>query len=239
MLLGALRRRLVPSFRVRPTAAANAANVNPRVGPFAPCSRQTRPMATSAAVDVVRILSEDDVRRCLSVEETIETNEQAFAALHAGRANVPERIGIGFPEHDGVTLFKPANVGGAGLGLKVVSIRPKNAEIGRPTVPATIVTFNEATGAVEAVVSATYLTGLRTAAGSAVATRAILRRRRGGAASPPPPTSLCVFGAGLQAELHIRCLRSVCPSALAICVRACVSRVVCCAACLRCVCSAV
>lgn len=47
---------------------------------------------------------------------------------------------------------------------------------------------------------ATYLTGLRTAAGSAVATELFAK---------PRPKNLVVFGAGLQAELHIRALLEV------------------------------
>lgn len=47
---------------------------------------------------------------------------------------------------------------------------------------------------------ATYLTGLRTAAGSAVATDLFAK---------PHPKNLVVFGAGLQAELHILALLEV------------------------------
>ena len=216
----------------------------------------------------MRVLSDDDVRRSITVEEAIEVNERAFIALQQQRARVPPRIGIPFEAEHGVTLFKPAYVQGSGignddpanandgscnadggggespaapattnstndsLGLKVVSVRPNNASKGLPTVPATIMTFDAATGAATSVMNATYLTALRTAAGSAVATRSVvahsssagttggLADRRspttsgGGAkdeAGARPPSSLLVIGAGLQGELHIRTIRAVCP----------------------------
>lgn len=168
----------------------------------------------------MRVLTDEDVSKCVTVAEAIEVNEQAFRSLHAKRATVPPRLGIPFPEEKGITLFKPAHVQGtetandetksfpSGLGLKVVSVRPNNANIGLPTVPGTIMTFDEKTAAPAAVMAATYLTALRTAAGSAAATRALLKQR------PPPggdPTSLAVFGAGLQGELHILALKTILP----------------------------
>ncbi len=82
------------------------------------------------------------------------------------------------------------------MGVKVVSVRGKNPiRYGKPTVPATIMMLNADTGEVKAILSATYLTAARTAAGSAIATRLCLSTRG--------INSLVVFGAGLQAQEHI------------------------------------
>ena len=121
-----------------------------------------------------------------------------------GRANVPERIKLVIPDH-GVTLFKPAHIssdakeaGGAGtLAIKVVSVRPGNAAKGLPTVPAVVLCLDPLTGALSGVLDGTYLTGLRTAAGSAVAARIL---------APASPQSVVVFGAGLQGKLHAEAL---------------------------------
>ena len=153
------------------------------------------------------ILSDDDVRRALTMEEAITVNEQAFEALASGTAQCPPRQLL--RGSHGPSLFKPALLPGGeagdaeALGLKVVSVRPGNADRGLPTVPATMVTFDAVTGTPTALLSATWLTALRTAAGSAAATKLLART---------DSASLVVFGAGLQAEAHVAAMRAARPS---------------------------
>jgi ornithine cyclodeaminase/alanine dehydrogenase-like protein (mu-crystallin family) len=74
----------------------------------------------------------------------------------------------------GHTLFKPAHLRHtAALGLKVVSVRAGNAALGLPAVPGVIIVLNEATGLVRGIVDGTYVTALRTGAGSGAATDAM------------------------------------------------------------------
>ena len=78
-----------------------------------------------------------------------------------------------------------------------------NEQLSLPTVPAVILLHDRATGFPTALVQATHLTALRTAAGSAVATDCFAR---------PDAAVLSVFGAGLQAEQHARavlCVRNI------------------------------
>ena len=78
-----------------------------------------------------------------------------------------------------------------------------NEQLSLPTVPAVILLHDRATGFPTALVQATHLTALRTAAGSAVATDCFAR---------PNAAVLSVFGAGLQAEQHARavlCVRNI------------------------------
>ena len=161
----------------------------------------------------MRILNASDVRRSLSMADAIAVNQAAFLALHRNTARVPSRIILPVPEHDGASLFKPATTPAAGgataMGLKVVSVRPANAQRGLPTVPATVMLFDHATGFPTALMDGTYLTALRTAAGSGVATRIALSS---GGRTAAAAGTLAVFGAGLQADLHIRAMRSVLPN---------------------------
>jgi hypothetical protein len=90
-----------------------------------------------AAAEGVRVLGEADVRGALTMEAAIAANAEAFRALAAGRAQVPERLAMAVPGA-GATLVKPARTEAA-LGLKVVSVRERNAARGLPTVPATVV----------------------------------------------------------------------------------------------------
>lgn len=56
---------------------------------------------------IMLVLSEDDVRASLSVAEAIDINEMAFKASNTC---VPDRTLLSFPEHKGVSLFKPATI---------------------------------------------------------------------------------------------------------------------------------
>mmetsp|Transcript_28174 Transcript_28174/g.59499 ORF Transcript_28174/g.59499 Transcript_28174/m.59499 type:complete len:404 (-) Transcript_28174:384-1595(-) len=172
------------------------------------------------------ILSEADVRRCFPVSAAIAANRKALGSLRNngdGGAMVPTRIGLPYyasSNRDGDSggaadwsLFKPAayyppkqsNDDEILMGMKLVSVRANNPAINKPTVPATIMLVNAETGEVSAIVAATYLTAARTSAGSALATEMALvnnDKRIDG-------LTLVVFGAGLQSELHIKCIMHV------------------------------
>ena len=101
----------------------------------------------------------------------------------------------------GFTLFKPAHIAESGaLGVKIVSVFPSNAAKGLPTVPGTILVLNDTTGMLEGLVDGTYVTALRTAAGSGAATRKL--------ANAAAKTCV-VFGAGAQAASHIEAMLAV------------------------------
>ena len=176
------------------------------------------------------ILSEADARRCFPVPVAIAANRKALASLRKnedGGAVVPTRIGLPYRAPTVATntstssscspadwsLFKPAAFYPPEdepdqeilMGMKLVSTRSRNPEkFNKPTVPATTMLLNSETGEVSAILAATYLTAARTAAGSALATELALSDRRN-----PNGLTLVVFGAGLQAELHIRSIQHV------------------------------
>ena len=155
--------------------------------------------------DAFLLLSDRDVAAALPMRDAIKCNRQAFMDFAKKIAVVPERAVIAIPPARGHTLFKPAYIPTASaLGLKVVSTRPKNAsrEVRLPTVPASIIMFSEDTGLIAALLQATYLTALRTAAGSGVATVLLTKRK-------PSRRVLTVFGAGMQADAHIEAMLCV------------------------------
>jgi ornithine cyclodeaminase len=103
------------------------------------------------------------------------------------------------------------------MGMKVVSVRANNGRTTgqqqqHPLVPATILHIDPCSGIVDAIVAATYLTAVRTAAGSAIAIHHYFTTQH-----PPTPAILppllpqhvVVFGAGLQAEQHIRAIACI------------------------------
>jgi ornithine cyclodeaminase len=171
----------------------------------------------------ILFLSESDVKRCFSMKDCIEVNRKALMSLcDNGGGTVPTRIGL--PYHassssndllEDWTLFKPASFRQddksqtSYMGMKLVSVRSDNPHKGLPLVPATILLVDPPTGQVEAMVSATYLTAARTAAGSALSAQWIQNFRGN---SIPSNQHLVIFGAGLQAECHLEALTCVIPN---------------------------
>lgn len=140
----------------------------------------------------MRLLSADDVRRAAPMVAAIDAVEAAFVSLSAGYAEVPLRAHIETPERSATSFFMPARLagpGGAALGLKVVSVFPQNIGRGEPSIYALVTLLDPATGRPAAVLDGTYLTALRTGAGSGVATRHMAR---------PDSRVLVLFGAGAQ-----------------------------------------
>jgi ornithine cyclodeaminase/alanine dehydrogenase-like protein (mu-crystallin family) len=111
------------------------------------------------------------------------------------------RVGVEPPGADGVLLAMPCAVAEPqALGAKIVSVFRGNPTRGLPTVTSTYVLNDYATGMPLAIMDGGYLTGVRTAAGSAVATRELAR---------PDARTLGVFGTGVQARFHVETIRRV------------------------------
>lgn len=152
---------------------------------------------------MTRLLARGDLARLLDVGQVIEAVQAAFAAYSAGQTVTPLRVGVEPPGTDGVLLAMPCAVADPpALGSKVVSVFRGNSARGLPTVASIYLLSDYETGAPQAVMDGTYLTALRTAAGSAVATRHLAR---------PDARTLGVFGTGVQARFHIDTIRQVRP----------------------------
>jgi ornithine cyclodeaminase len=145
----------------------------------------------------MNVVTDETVSRVLGPALAMESQRHAFLSPNETPVrNVLSSLPMG------ATLFKPSAVQlpfGLALGLKIVSVRPDNAnrDPPLPTVPATIMMVDNETGVVSHCLEATSLTAIRTAAGSALATQAMLP-------SSFLPQTVTVFAAGLQAYEHLR-----------------------------------
>lgn len=153
------------------------------------------------------ILNDDDTRASFPMHKAIGVQKEAFRQLQEGLVDVPPRAIVPLVQNServGTGLYKPCVIDGGcgGMGLKVVHVMPGNAERGQPTVPACIMLFDKDTGFPQCVMNATWLTAVRTAAGSGLATDYFAKENA---------SNLVVFGAGLQAEAHIQAVCSVRP----------------------------
>eukprot|EP01134_Creolimax_fragrantissima_P003774 CFRG3774T1 len=150
-----------------------------------------------------KYVSNEDIRRVLSIDACLEAVYEAFDALDTDRAENPHHLNLASP--GGVVLFKPATVHGAGLGAKIISVFNGNSKRfpALPNLNGTIIMMNEETGQLKAVLDADLITTMRTAGGSAVSVNEL---------APKDVKVLLVFGAGPQAEWHIRMILHVRPT---------------------------
>jgi len=146
-------------------------------------------------------VSDAEVRRLLGLEALIAGVREALIDLSARRVVQPLRSVMEIPPDQGVLFLKPALVGGM-LATKLITQIPGNAGRGLPTMQATIVLMDAATGRTLAVLDATWLTALRTAAASAVAVERLTSRS---------PKVVALLGSGVLARTHAAALRAVRP----------------------------
>ena len=149
------------------------------------------------------ILTESDLRAVLTMRDVIEAVGQGFRALANGDATVPERLRLEVPEHNGVLLEMPAYAGldgGGALGTKIVTVFEQNTKRGLDVVQATYLLLDSETGVPISLMDGRFITAIRTAATSAVATMLM---------AAPGPKRLAVFGAGVQAGFHIEAMIEV------------------------------
>lgn len=149
----------------------------------------------------MKLLSRSDLQQCLSMKDTIDAMAEAFAQLSNGTANVPLRTPI--RTGDGVSLFMPAHLAASNaLGMKLVSVHGGNAQRGLPAILAFVALVDENTGEPLVIMDGGYITAMRTAAGSGLATRFMAREDAKVAA---------ILGAGPQGRAHIQAMLAVRP----------------------------
>jgi len=146
-------------------------------------------------------LDNNAVRRLLSLDALLPAIEQALINLSAGHVTQPLRTVFELAEPGSLLFVKPALVGDA-LATKLITQVPGNPARGLPTMIATLLLLDPATGVPLAVMDATWLTELRTAAVSAVATRAL---------RDSTPKRLAILGSGALARSHALALAAVVP----------------------------
>ncbi|MDX1395546.1 MAG: ornithine cyclodeaminase [Gemmatimonadota bacterium] len=147
----------------------------------------------------IRVLSAADIDRALTPADAVEAMRSAFSQLSDGSARVPIRGAV--ESAHGTTLLMPAFLGGSGgLGAKIVSVFPENDAC--PPINGAVLLLDGRTGRPRALLEGARLTGLRTAAGSALATELL---------APEDAGTLAVFGAGVQARAHIEVISATRP----------------------------
>ena len=150
----------------------------------------------------VLVLSQEEVERLLDMEGCIEAMADALASLARGEVHVPLRFLVKPADEPSLIGLMPAHRAGDSplYSLKTVCVFPDNPKRGLDAHQGTVTLFDGETGEVRALMNASAITAIRTAAVSAVATRLLAR---------DDVRELGVLGAGVQARSHLEALRLV------------------------------
>ena len=139
-------------------------------------------------------LTEDQIRRQLDPTGLLGAIEAAFRDRYPSIV-IPPRTHI--PSVDGIFLIMPCyDRSGSVLGMKLVTVL-NNPPRGEDRIQATYMLLDPRTARPTLILPANYLTDLRTAATSAVATKFLARE---------DAQVLGIFGTGRQARAHIKAL---------------------------------
>ena len=136
---------------------------------------------------------ETEVRARLRVPDLIAAMRQVMIEFSGGKWQQPLR-GV-LAQYDGFFGVMPAS--GESMGIKMVTYYPGNAGSALPTHMAVVALFDPRTGEPLALMDGRYITEMRTAAVSAVATDALAAR---------DAKVLTLIGAGIQARAHLEIL---------------------------------
>lgn len=158
-------------------------------------------MSSSSVRHQLLVVGGAEVQQALPMADCIEAVDRAMRALSGGGAVVPLRTIMLLP--GGANFFgaMPGYLGDpASLGAKILTVYPANTQRGLPSHVGVVLLFDTEIGLPLAVIDAAQITAIRTAAASAVATRALARTEAGG---------LAILGTGEQAITHLESVSRV------------------------------
>jgi len=139
------------------------------------------------------VLASRHVHELLTYRECAEVMRAALTARARGQIQQPLRTIVRPRDAAGFMALMPAYAPDAGYGLKAICITPGNPAVGKDAHQGGVLLFDVSTGEPRALVNASAVTEIRTAATSAVATDLLAR---------PGAAELAIIGAGVQGRAH-------------------------------------
>ena len=139
------------------------------------------------------VLASHHVHELLTYRECAEVMREALAARARGEIQQPLRTIVRPRDAAGFMVLMPSYSAGAGYGLKAICVTPGNPAVGKDAHQGGVLLFDVSTGEPRALVNASAVTEIRTAATSAVATDLLAR---------PGAAELAIVGTGVQGRAH-------------------------------------
>ncbi|UCG73882.1 MAG: ornithine cyclodeaminase family protein [Chromatiales bacterium] len=147
----------------------------------------------------IRAIGEELIRELLTPAAAIDVVDAAMREVSQGNVELPLRWGLKLP--NGAMGMMPGYLGSPEcFGIKLVSLFPGNPAAGLPSHLGLMVLFEAGRGEPTALLDGDVITSLRTAAASAVATRALARE---------DASEVLICGTGAQARAHAPAMLAV------------------------------
>lgn len=150
----------------------------------------------------IRVLNSSDIKAVLRMDDAITLVEEAFREKGLQRVQMPKKTYLFFDKYNGDLRTMPAYFQYLDIaGVKIVNSHPDNpVKYGLPTVMAIIVLADPKTGKPLCLMDGTWITGVRTGAAAAVATKYLARKNS---------KTVGIIGAGSMAPFHIEALHHI------------------------------
>lgn len=147
------------------------------------------------------VLSQRDIGELLPMRDCIEVMASALGGLAKGESQVPLRTMMRLPNQRDIFALMPAYVANPpAVGAKVISVFPGNHGTKFDSHQGAVLLFDASNGSLQAVMDATAITAIRTAAVSALSARLLARE---------DADELAIIGSGVQARKHLEAIRLV------------------------------
>jgi ornithine cyclodeaminase/alanine dehydrogenase-like protein (mu-crystallin family) len=148
------------------------------------------------------VLNDEEVRQLLDMESCIDAMTEVLGALQREELSMPLRFMFRPPNATSLFGFMPAHrAGGSPIySLKEIVVSPANSARRLDPHQGAVMLHDGETGKLVALMNASAVTEIRTAAVSGVATKLLAR---------PGSRVVAVLGAGVQGRSHIESMRAV------------------------------
>lgn len=149
----------------------------------------------------VLFLNEHDVHEQFEMRSAVKLMREALSTLARGDAVLPLRSLVRLPDGSGILGLMPGYLGAPqAFGLKVVTVMPGNHGTGYESHQGVVMLFGVEHGEPLAVIDASAITEIRTAAVSGAVTDALAK---------PDAGDLAILGSGAQARSHLAAMAAV------------------------------
>jgi ornithine cyclodeaminase len=149
------------------------------------------------------ILNQLAVQKLLPMHECIDVMGTTLGTLARGKAVLPLRTVVRIPDSGDFFAVMPAVLAEPKtIGAKIITVYPGNHGTKFDSHQGAVLLFDAENGSLAALLDATAVTTIRTAAVSGLATRLLAR---------PDATELAILGAGVQGHSHLEAIQAVRP----------------------------